>query len=512
MHSPSHISIGIAILGVVVSIFLYTYWNRRCTRAKYARLPPGPKSHWLLGTKLPKKYPWRYFEDLTRQYGDHGGEGCVTIWQGQTPLVIVGRVAAAQELLEKNAAATADRPRSIAGNIMSGGMRILLVGYGDRWRKLRKALHSHLQPQSAKTYEAIQERAAKRVLSDIISAPQGHQEHIKTYAATVVLNIAYGRTEKVSYSDPDIQLVNRCGDRLGQTLRPGSFKVESLPWLRYVPNYTKTIDQWHADELALFRGQLDSARQRLKESSISCFTRFISEKQQEYRLSDNECAYLCGSLFGAGSDTSASAISIVIMAAAVFPEAQRRVQEELDRVVGRDRLPSFDDQDDLPVTWAFIRESYRWRPVSSGGFQHKTTEDIDWKGFFIPAGTPILGNHWGIHRDPTYYPDPETFNIDRWLVKDEEKNFTLDRNMKHFQFGFGRRVCPGQHIADRSVFINTSSLLWAFRVSQEEGKPIDTLAFTNAANSHPLPYTATFTRRFDAVEEILNVEQTAAEM
>ena len=74
-------------------------------------------------------------------------------------------------------------------------------------------------------------------------------------------------------------------------------------------------------------------------------------------------------------------------------------------------------------------------------------------------------------------------------------------------FELPARVCPGQHIADRSVFINTSSLLWAFRVSQEEGKPIDTLAFTNAANSHPLPYTATFTRRFDAVEEILNVEQ-----
>ena len=57
----------------------------------------------------------------------------------------------------------------------------------------------------------------------------------------------------------------------------------------------------------------------------------------------------------------------------------------------------------------------------------------------IPAGTSILGNHWGIHRDPANYPDPETFNVDRWLVKDEAGHFVLEKNLKHFQFGFGRR-------------------------------------------------------------------------
>lgn len=138
----------------------------------------------------------------------------------------------------------------------------------------------------------------------------------------------------MSYTDPDIKLVSECGDRLGQTLRPGSFKVESLPWLRYVPGYTKTIDRWHADELTLFRGQLDMARERLVGGPTPCAkaepysdTRFLNLRRTrqspaspvssarnnkvgldmldsvcgayrslEYRLSDNECAYLCGSL------------------------------------------------------------------------------------------------------------------------------------------------------------------------------------------------------------------------
>jgi cytochrome P450 len=69
----------------------------------------------------------------------------------------------------------------------------------------------------------------------------------------------------------------------------------------------------------------------------------------------------------------------------------------------------------------------------------KACFSLEQKGFFIPAGTPILGNHWGIHRDPVYYPDPEQFNIDRWLVKDDVGDLMLNKDMKHFQFGFGRR-------------------------------------------------------------------------
>lgn len=81
----------------------------------------------------------------------------------------------------------------------------------------------------------------------------------------------------------------------------------------------------------------------------------------------NEMAYLAGSMFGAGSDTTASAISVSVMAAALYPEAQARVQHELDTVIGRERAPTLADQDMLPQTMAFILETFRWRPVSAGG-------------------------------------------------------------------------------------------------------------------------------------------------
>jgi hypothetical protein len=90
--TTSYVLSGLTLL--LAGALLYVWVTRPCAQAKYARLPPGPKPHWLLGNELPSKYPWRYFEQLTKEYGDQGGEGCITIWQGQTPLVVVGRVAA----------------------------------------------------------------------------------------------------------------------------------------------------------------------------------------------------------------------------------------------------------------------------------------------------------------------------------------------------------------------------------------------------------------------------------
>ena len=150
------------------------------------------------------------------------------------------------------------------------------------------------------------------------------------------------------------------------------------------------------------------------------FGKYLLERQQELELSDNETAYLAGSMFGAGSDTTASAISISILAAACFPKAQAKVQEELDNVIGKERgefecekvlrelriygiflAPTFADQEMLPQTAAFVMETFRWRPVSAGGmcvclisqssiliylalgFAHKATKDIIWVGFLL---------------------------------------------------------------------------------------------------------------------------------
>ena len=77
-----------------------------------------------------------------------------------------------------------------------------------------------------------------------------------------------------------------------------------------------------------------------------------------------------------------------------YPNVQRKAQEELDRVVGHDRLPRNDDQGSLPYIDALVREVLRWQPVTPLAAPHRASADGEYRGYFIPKGTTILPNAW----------------------------------------------------------------------------------------------------------------------
>jgi len=420
-------------------------------------------------------------------------------------MVVIGRVQAAIDIMEKEGAATVDRPTSIsAGETLSGGMRVLLTPAGERFKKMRRALHAHLQPKTVSAYSPTLMRSARQHILDIAEEPDRHQDHAKRYAAAVVMALAYGKVPK-SCDDPVVIAVNRCLTRLGNNLRPGLWKVDHWPILRYVPGYLKELQDGHKEELALFKGQLTEVKEKLArgEEVQQSFGRYLVERQKELELSDDEASYLAGSMFGAGSDTTASAISVAVMASACYPDTAEKVRQELDTVIGKERPPQMSDQDNLPQTMAFVLETFRWRPVSAGGFAHKTTKDIIWQNYCIPKGASIIGNPWAVGRDPQFFPDPENFNPQRWLTPEGR----IKEDLKAYTFGFGRRVCPGQHMAAASVFLNTALIQWAFYVRADPSHPIDTLAFTESANAHPLPFKVIFEPRaaktFDGVKELM---------
>ncbi|KAJ7217488.1 cytochrome P450 [Mycena haematopus] len=486
---------ALQLLALVLLVATWLIIQFRNTKLSRGMLPPGPAGHWLWGTAIPKEHAHREFEEWIKEHGP-----VISFRRGRELICIIGRYNAAVEIMEKEGASVADRPSSIAaGDTLSGGMRTLLIGTGERLRKLRKALHAQLRANIAAEYQPIQQINAQYHILDLLNDPANHMVHAQGYAASVILSLTYGRPARTLSNDPIVQEVNEDQTRLGAALVPGAYMVDAYPLLQYVPGYLSELRRQHQMELTLFKSQLDNVRDQMASNKDTrpCFAKMILERQEEYGLTYDEAAYLAGSMFGAGAGTSASAISIVIMAAAAFPEAQLKVQEQLDSIVGSNKLPTFQDEHDLVQVTAFYLETFRWRPVSAGGFAHRATKDIIWNGYIIPKGATVYGNHWSIARDPDVFPDPERFDPQRWITPDGN---AIRDDLRVFQFGFGRRVCPGSHVANKSLFINTALLLWAFRIVEDDKKPIDTLAFTNTANIHPLPFSVRFEPRRDVKE------------
>jgi cytochrome P450 len=130
----------------------------------------------------------------------------------------------------------------------------------------------------------------------------------------------------------------------------------------------------------------------------NCFAKQLWDQREKHNLTDQEVGSLSGGLFGAGSDTSSATMTTFILACTVYGENFiKKAQEELDRVVGRDRSPTWTDEENLPYIRAVVKETFRWRPVAVlGGTPHANTEDDYYNGYFIPKGSTILGNLWAV--------------------------------------------------------------------------------------------------------------------
>ncbi|KAG1748508.1 cytochrome P450 [Suillus paluster] len=430
-------------------------------------LPPSPPTWRLRGHFTPPRNPFLTVAGWIDEYGP-----LITIRSGTEKIVIIGRHSAAVDIMEKQGALLADRPRFVAaGEMLGGGLGILFTSTGDRLRRMRRALHAHLQPKVAEEYQPLQMSHAKNTILNMLEDPYNFQNHVSTYAATVITKVAYGKTTPTVATDSEARQALEHLRLLRTTIRPGAYLADSIPWLKYIPWYGQELKEGFEKNRRLYISQLNRVKQQMQ-SNVDIgpsFVKHMLEGVEVHGLTELEMAFLAGALFTAAIDTYAR----LLMAAAMFPEEQAKVQAELDAVVGSHRAPTFADEQSLPRLHAFISEALRWRPLMPGGVAHRTVKEVVWGNYCIPAGTTVFGSHWCISRDPDVFPDPHEFKPQRWI--DDQGRVKDD--LKFFVFGFGRRVCPGQHVATRSIFINSALILWAFQLKLNSTKPPDDMGF-----------------------------------
>lgn len=480
-------------LVVTLLVALLLLHERRRDRG----LPPGPKRLPLIGNlhQAPDKVPWRKYQEWTKLYGP-----IFSLQYGLTTVIMLGTHESADALLNKRSAIYSSRPRLVmAGECVTKGNHVLLMTYGQQWRTHQKMQASCLNIRQSQMYRPVQDLESKQLVYDLLHSDDFAKLYHR-YTASLMFGLTYGKRSPTG-EDPEIKGADQVNANFLEAGQVGRWIVDALPVLNRLPlalaPWKKRAEKFWELEKGL---HLSNMANGLNTPAWN-FAKQIASMKEAKTMPEVEVAYDIGIIYEAGLDTTNMALEIFTLAAVLNPGFVETAQRELDAVVGSDRLPSFDDQKALPYITAVVKEVLRWRPVSAGGIPHSVIVDDEYMGYRIPKGATVVGNHWSIHMDETVFPEPMKFRPERWIE---------DPNLPLHAFGFGRRVCTGQHVSQNSMFIIVARLLWAYTFEHvvESGKrlEIDDMAFTSGFNSRPEPFRVHFEPRSQAHKMI--VEKT----
>ncbi|KAH9899431.1 CyP450 monooxygenase [Cubamyces lactineus] len=479
----------IAVAILALSRYLFT------SRRPHKPVPPGPRPLPLIGNVLdmPTKNLGPSFRELTAKYGDIVYMNIL----GQ-PMVILGSYKAVYELLEQRSSISSDRPPSPMAELTGFMWDFALEGYTQRWRTQRRVFHQLFYPNAIKAYRPTQLREVHRLLQKLTTTPDNLVHHCHHYFGATIMGIVYG----LEIADDDgkyLVIARKALDIFNDFMVPGRYLVESLHVLRHIPSwfpgggFKRKAAAWRKDVVALRNVPFDAVMANL--------ANLDPDEAKEHEEMSRDVAALA---YITGADTTSSNVVAFFLAMVNFPEVQRKAQAELDAVVGPTRLPTFDDRASLPYINAIVKECMRWHVVVTLGIPHRTIADEVCGGYFIPKGTVVVTNAWGVSRDPEEYPEPEEFRPERFL---DPKT----RDPMSFVFGSGRRICAGRHFADASLYIIVASVLHSPSIEpplDSSGRPmrVEPKMTTDMLLSYPEPFKCRITPRSKQAEALIRAQ------
>jgi len=316
--------------------------------------------------------------------------------------------------------------------------------------------------------------------------------------------------EAAPRNDPFVAKVYHIHSFIVKVLTPEwSALLLAFPFLSHIPSWLPggIYKQRAAECRALTADILNTPVEYVKKGMAAGTARqslvrdFLEEKYNE--VDNDTMKAIAGSTLLGGTDSTDSHLRVFLLAMVLHPEVQAKAQEEIDRVVGPERLPNFGDRPYLPYVEAVYIEAFRWRPVVPTSLPHMTTTSDVYEGMYIPKGAVVVPNVWVMGRDPTQFDNPIAFMPERYLTPDG----AVAEGATHHVFGFGRRICPGKHLADQNIWVAIVTMLATLRVAKardESGNEIDVKGeFTSGLVSSPKPFSCSITARSPSVKDLI---------
>ncbi|XP_006890125.1 PREDICTED: cytochrome P450 2D6-like isoform X1 [Elephantulus edwardii] len=469
---------SLASLAVVVAIFLLLVdlMHRRSRWA--ARYPPGPVSFPGVGNLLQVDVRNMHHSlgQLRRRYGD-----VFSLQLAWTPMVVINGLEAMREALVARGEDTADRPPLPFDQYLNFGPHsqgLSLARYGPAWREQRRFSVSTMRNfgLGKKSLEQwVTEEAA--CLCAVFAAQEGRpfspNVHLNKAVTNVISCLTHGC--RFEYDDPTLlklmELVDKALTDNSNFLRE---VLNVVPILLRIPVLAKKVLATQKAFMDLLDGLVAEHRETRDRTQPprDLTDVFLDEVEKakgnpESSFNNDNLRLVVADLFSAGMVTTTTTLAWGLLLMLLHPDVQRRVQEEIDEVIGQGRAPEMADQAHMPYTTAVVHEVQRFGDVVPLGLPHMTLRDTEVQGFLIPKGTMIITNLSSVLKDETVWKKPFRFHPEHFL--DAQGRFV--KQEAFMPFSAGRRACLGEPLARMELFLFFTSLLQRFSFSVPPGQP-----------------------------------------
>ncbi|KAJ7312708.1 cytochrome P450 [Mycena albidolilacea] len=452
-------------ISLALTVFLLSLILIYCIATTRPPQIPGPPPHPFVGHtfQVPIVKTWRYFEKLSLKYGP-----IVKLTLAGDDMIVLSNPSDAEELLGRRSHNySSRRPLVYAGEYLSKNLCLVLLPYGEALKRQRAAFHQMVQPRGLRSimtgyqttfcqavggYEDMQDTESLRPLMDLVTTPTDWSHHCTRFSASLVFKLSYG--QQLDDDGKDLAALEDILATLMKDFYPGAHLVDAFPILDRLPDF---LAPWragakrkHLMEVGLYTRLTSEVRMRMESDiGLECFAARLWDHQEKMNITPEELAYVAGSAFTAGTDTTAGTIEWFLMAMVLYPSTMLKAQKEIDLFFSSDTVPGYSAMNDLSYCFALAKEVFRWAPVAPAGIPHYSDAEDVYNGFTIRKGTMIIPCIWNMHHNESEFPNSHTFDPERFLKSPNGNPDSLTEG----HYGFAK-----------TIWIAIVRVLWAFNI------------------------------------------------
>ncbi|XP_012927949.1 cytochrome P450 2D17-like [Heterocephalus glaber] len=483
------------LVAVAMAVFLLLVDLMHRRQRWGARYPPGPVALPGLGNLLQldlHNIPYSFYK-LRCHFGD-----VFSLQLAWNPVVVLNGLVAVREVLVNHSEDTADRPPVPINELLGFGPRaqgLVMAPYGPGWREQRRFSVSTLRnlglgKKSLEQWVTEEASCLCVAFAKQDGCPFSPGALVNNAVCNVIASLIYAR--RFEYNDP---LLVRLLDLLEDTLTEGLELIpqvlNAFPVLLRIPGVAAKVFPAQKAFLALMDELVTEHRATfdLSQPPQDLTGAFLAEVEKakgnpESTFNNENLRLVVSDLFMAGMVTTSTTLAWALLLMILHPDVQRRVQKEIDEVIGQGRRPEMGDQARLPFTNAVIHEVQRFGDIVPVNLPHMASRDIEVQGFRIPKGTGLVVNLSSVLKDETVWEKPFHFHPEHFL--DAEGHFV--KHEAFMPFSAGRRACLGEPLARMELFLFFTCLLQRFSFSVPEGQPQPSDQGVFAFLNTPSPY------------------------